>query len=165
MKVELKLSGIDGVLDTLKSLPPEVVSKRGGPVLAALRKGGRLIQAAEKSNLQATLANATDADDAASTGLLMSSVVVSRGKAPPDGRGERVLVRIKRKTYARKGKPTTTLASAQLKEYGSQQQPAEPWIRPAFNAKAHEAISTIERELVKGIDRIVAKLAAKNKGK
>jgi hypothetical protein len=165
MRVDMKLTGIDGVLDTLKSLPPELASKRGGPALAALRKGARVIQAAEKTNLQASLANATDADDAASTGLLMSSVIVSRGKALVDGKGERVLVRIKRKTYPRNGKPTTTLASAQLKEYGSSQQAAEPWIRPAFLSKAAEAIATIERDLVARLDKLVARLAAKNKGK
>ena len=38
MKVEFKLQGVDGVLATLQSLPAEVVSKRGGPVKAALRK-------------------------------------------------------------------------------------------------------------------------------
>lgn len=165
MKVEMHLSGVDGVLDTLASLPPELVSKRGGPALAALRKGARIIQAAEKTNLQASLANATDADDAASTGLLMSSVVVSRGKPPVDGKGERVLVRIKRKTYPRNGKPTTTLATAQLKEYGSSQQAAEPWIRPAFLSKAAEAIATIEQDLVARLEKLVAKLASRNKGK
>jgi hypothetical protein len=32
MAVDLKVTGIDGVLDLLRKLPPEVVSKRGGPV-------------------------------------------------------------------------------------------------------------------------------------
>mgnify|MGYP000414463326 FL=1 len=166
MKVEVKVSGLDGVLDTLKSLPAEVVSKRGGPVRAALRKGAVVIQKQEKANLQAVTVNADDPDKAASTGLLLKNVVVTRGKAPSSGKGERYLVRVKRRVYARIGsKPVTTLKTAQLLEYGSSQQPAEPWIRPAFQAKAEEAIKTVESELLRSIDRIVKKLAAKNKGR
>jgi hypothetical protein len=65
---------------------------------------------------------------------------------------------VRRKSYPRKGKTTTTLATAQLKEYGSSQQAAEPWLRPAFAAKAREAISVSETELVKALERIVKKL-------
>ena len=165
MLVEMKLTGLDGVLDTLKSLPVEVVSKRGGPVRAALRKGAVVIQKQELANLQAVLSNQTDPGERESTGLLQKNVVVTRGKPPSSGNGERYLVRVKRRTYPRAGKPVTTLKTAQLLEYGSSKQPAEPWIRPAFAAKAAQAIRTVETELVKSIDRIVKRLAAKNKGK
>lgn len=158
----MKLAGLDGVLATLQSLPPEVVSRRGGPVKYALRKGALVILKQEKANLHAATANTTDSE---STGLLLSSLIASRGKAPTSGKGERYLVRVKRKTYMRKGKAVTTLATANLLEYGSSKQAAEPFIRTAFAAKAHESIKTIERELVAGIDRVVKKLAAKNKGK
>jgi len=56
------------------------------------------------------------------------------------------------------GKAVTTLKTAQLLEYGSSKQPAEPWIRPAFQSKAAEAIRTVETELVAAIDRIATKL-------
>ncbi len=166
MKVELRLDGLKGVLSTLESLPREVVSRRGGPVLASLKKGAKVIQKQELANLQAIVNNATASGKKESTGLLQKNIVVSRGKAPTGGNGERVLVRVKRKTYARKGgKPVTTIKTASLLETGSSQQPAEPWARPAFNAKAAEAITTVERDLVDRIDKIVKKLAAQNKGK
>lgn len=166
MKVEVKITGLDGVLDTLKSLPAEVVSKRGGPVRAALRKGAVVIQKQEVANLHAVTAAATDADKRQSTGLLAKNVVVTRGKAPSSGKGERYLVRVKRRTYVRIGaKAVTTLKTAHLLEYGSSKQPAEPWIRPAFESKAEQAISTVESELARSIDRIVKRLAAKNKGR
>jgi HK97 gp10 family phage protein len=156
MKTEFRLHGVDGVLDMLRALPPEIVSKRGGPVRAALRKGARVIHRAAKANIEAK----TGEDPALSTGLLAESLVVSRGKAPAGGGGERYLVRLKRKTYpGRKGKPTTTLKSGHLLEYGSSQQPAEPWLRPAFAIKAREAIETIERDLLRSIDRITKRLA------
>lgn len=80
MKVEVKLSGVDGVLDLLKSLPPEVVSKRGGPVKLALAKGARLIRDAARQNLRAAIAENGDE----STGLLLQNVISSRGKPPAE---------------------------------------------------------------------------------
>ena len=78
--VELKVTGLDGVLDMLKKLPPEIVSKRGGPVRAALRKGALVIQKQEKANLQAIISGTNDEGERLSTGLLMDNVIVSRGK-------------------------------------------------------------------------------------
>jgi hypothetical protein len=156
--IEIKLTGVDGVLDLLKSLPPEVVSKRGGPVKNALRNGARVIYREAALNLARSTDSLTQ-DDAGSTGLLLKNLVVTRGKEPIGTKGERYLVRVRRKSYQRKGKPVTTLKTAQLLEYGSSQQPAEPWIRPAFSAKATEAIKTIERDLLTSLNLIVRKLA------
>ena len=161
MKVELQLSGLDGVLDTLRRLPPEVVSKRGGPVKAALRKGAVVVFKQAQVNLRQSLANSPRY----STGLLLKNIVVTRGKEPIGSRGERYLVRVRRKTYPGKsGKSSgqnavTTLKAAQLLEYGSSQQPAEPWLVPAFKMKAAEAIRTVEAELVRGVDRILRKIS------
>jgi len=157
-EIALKERGIDEALALLKSLPPEVVSKSGGPVKAALRAGARVIQKEAALNI----ARATDnlsSDEGGSTGLLQSSVITSRGKAPSSGKGERYLVRVKKRVYVRAGEQVTTLKTAQLLEYGSEKQPAEPWIRPAFNAKAETTIRTVQIELVKAIDRVVTKLA------
>lgn len=156
----VKLEGMDNVLDMLHQLPAEVVSKRGGPVRAALRKGAKVIQVQEIANLNAATANGST-----STGLLAKNVVVTRGKPPTDGKGERFLVRIKRKGYPNrssgKGKKlagVTTLKSAQLLEYGSSHQPAESFIRPAFKSKAAEAITTTTTSLAAAIDRIAQRL-------
>lgn len=173
MKVEIALTGVEGVLATLQSLPAEVVSKRGGPVKAALRKGALVILKQEKANLQAVMGHQVNGQQRQSTGLLLKNLIASRGKAPADGNGERYLVRVKRKTYtlgdngrARGGKGiTTTIANAQRLEYGTSRQPAESFIRTAFNSRAQEAIGVIEKELVKGIDRVVNRLASQNKGK
>lgn len=157
----LELKGLDGVLRTLQELPPEVVSKAGGPVKRALRKGALVLLQEAALNL----ARATDnlsTDDQENTGLLLSALVATRGKAPNGGNGERYLVRVKRLSYQRPGPATTTLATTNLLEYGSEKQPAEPWLRPAFAAKAQQAIQTVETELVKDIDRVVRKLARQN---
>jgi HK97 gp10 family phage protein len=155
VKAEVKLNGLEGVLDILQGLPKEVVSKRGGPVRAALRKGALKIYKPAKQYL----AISTESEE--STGLLEASLVVTRGKPPTDGKGERYLIRVKRKNYQRKGKAVTTLKTAHLLEYGSSTQPAEPWLRPAFNQNAAAAITETEQELLKSIDRIVRKLGKK----
>ena len=163
--IELRLTGVDGVLDMLRQLPPELVSKRGGPVKSALRKGAVVILKQAQANLQVVTSNETAEDKKRTTGLLAKNLIVSRGKAPNNGNGERYLVRVRRKVYPTKqgsshgGLAVTTLKAAQLLEYGSSQQPAEPWIRPAFAARAPESIRVIETELLRGLDRIVKRLA------
>lgn len=149
------IKGLDETLRALQALPREVVSKRGGPVRAALRKGAKVIQQEEVSRLRASL-------DPEASGLLADNVVVTRGKEPTGGRGERYLVRIKRRVYAgRSGEVTTTLKTAQLKEYGSEKQAAEPFIVPAFNAKARTAIDTTVTALNRSIATIAKKLGFK----
>lgn len=161
MQIEVKIEGLAGVMQTLQSLPPEIVSKAGGPVKAALKKGAQVIQAEVKKNLAAAIARGKDESE--STGLLDANVVASRGKAPTGSKGERYLVRVRRKKYSKSGAPTT-LKVAQILEYGSSRQNAEPFIRPAFEAKAQDAITTISEELVKRVDATVRRLARQNKG-
>ena len=156
MKVEFKMTGVDHVLSMLKQLPPAVVGKGGGPVLAALRKGARVLLAQERINLAKSTAGSE------TTGLLMKSLAVSRGKAPSGSKGERVVVRVRRKTYPGTGKKSgkkavTTLTSANLLEYGSSKQQAEPWIRPAFATRREEAARAIETTLVKRVTALAKK--------
>lgn len=159
MKMEAKLAGLNGVLDLLKSLPPEVVSKRGGPVKSAMRKGALVILRQAKANLQAAVSNATASGKRESTGLLLANLVAARGTPPQGLKGERYQVRVRRKGYQRKGQAVSTRKTGSLLEYGSALQPAEPWLRPAFESRAAEAIATVERELVSGLARIVKKLS------
>lgn len=161
--MEVKLQGLDGVLATLRSLPPEIVSKRGGPVKLALAKGARILRDEARQNLRAAIAQGGDEQ---STGLLEQNVVATRGKAPHGGGGERYLVRVRRKTYPdRTGKPVTTHKTAHLLEYGSLHQPATPWLRPAVLAKGEEVISVVTADLLRRIDLVVKKLAAQNNGR
>lgn len=152
VKIDFDIQGIDNVLKTLNSLPPEVVSKRGGAVKLSLAKGARLLRDEVKKNLQRVIK--TDE----STGLLHKNIISSRGKQPFGGNGERYLVRVKRKTYAgRDGRPVTTLKTANILEYGSEKQAPAPFIRPAAVAKAQQVINVVTQDLVKRVDKIAAK--------
>jgi hypothetical protein len=148
-----KLKGMDETLTMLRKLPAEVVSKNGGPVRASARKGLVVIQKQEIANLR----NSNDPD---ATDLLAKNIVVSRGKAPSGGNGERMLLRVRRKSYPNrpKGGGATTVQTAQLKEYGSEKQAPEPFIVPAFKAKVREAIEVVRVDLIKRINRIARKL-------
>lgn len=174
MKVEMNLTGVDGVLETLRSLPPEVVSRRGGVVLRALRKGASVITKQAKSNLASAINAVDDSGNPYSTGLLLKTGLSVLRKNPPSGeKGELVRIRVKRATYPnrrlrsgrRGGSKMSTNDSAWFLEYGTSKQAARPWLRPAFESKAQQAIDTVQTELKKAIDRVVKKLAQQNKGK
>ncbi len=162
MKVELQIHGIDGVLSTLEALPAEVVSKRGGPVKLALAKGARLLRDQAKDNFRRSVAQG----GADSTETTVESIVASRGKAPVGTKGERQLVRVKRRSYINaKGAKTTTLRAAQLMEYGSAAQPARPWLRPAVQRRGSQIIDVVSEDLLKRLDQITKRLAAQNGGR
>lgn len=162
MKVEVKISGIDGVLATLKALPPEIVSKRGGPVKKALSKGARLLLKKVKANLRQSIAIRGER----STGGLEKRVIASRGKAIIGGNGERYLIRVKKKDYLNAdGEITSPLMVANLLEYGSKNQPATPWLRPAVQSEGSVVIDTIKVQLVADIDKTVTSLAKLSKTK
>jgi HK97 gp10 family phage protein len=170
---EIKLTGLDGVVAMLQSLPAEVVSRRGGPVLAALRKGATVIRREEVKNLRRVTSNQTASGEKESTGLLAKSITVKRGKMLAGVNGERVVISVKRRAVVttpdgrpRTGKGiTSTVANAQRLEYGTNEQPAEPWIRPAFQAKAPEAIRTVESSLLPAIDKAVQRSLNAKKGR
>lgn len=158
MKVEVKLEGVEQTLQVLRSLPPEIVAKRGGPVKLALAKGARLLRDEARRNLQAAIAQSGDV----STGLLLQNLIASRGKAPTGAKGERYLVRVRSKSYPdRKGEAVTTRKTASLLEYGSSHQPATPWLRPAVQSKGSEVIRVVTEDLNRRIDLVVKKLARK----
>ncbi|HGM5514524.1 TPA: hypothetical protein ACKPYU_000799 [Stenotrophomonas maltophilia] len=162
MKVELQIHGIDGVLSTLEALPAEVVSKRGGPVKLALAKGARLLRDQAKDNFRRSVAQG----GADSTETTVESIVASRGKAPVGTKGERQLVRVKRRSYINaKGAKTTTLRAAQLMEYGSATQPARPWLRPAVQRRGSQIIDVVSEDLLKRLDQVTKRLAAQNGGR
>jgi HK97 gp10 family phage protein len=161
----IEIRGLEGVLHTLKSLPAELVSKRGGPVKTALRRAALVIQKQAKANIQAIMdePNQGALPHHDPSGLLRDSIIVSRDPNPrASGANERYLVRIKKKKYpaSRAGRKTvTTSMVGRLLETGTERRRPMPWMRPAFEAKKHEAVAVFVAVLTGSIDRIVRKLA------
>lgn len=183
MKVEVNMSGLDGVLETLESIPREIASKRGGPVRRALAKAAILIRDQAKSNFRAAVALPGKSGVTDSTGFTEERIIVKRRQLNK-AKGERYIVTVKSALHpsgrlysksrlykrTKKNKMTKDIALtsndiAFMMENGTAKQPATPWLRPAFAARAGEAIRTFETELLRDIQRIVKKLAAKNRGR
>lgn len=157
MKIDVNLVGVDGVLATLKALPAEVASKRGGPVKKALAKGARMLRDKARANLRAAIAQGPTTR---STGELEKRIIASRGKEPTGTKGERYLVRVRRKDYLNAdGERTNPLMTANLLEYGSSHQPATPWLRPALQSQGEVIIKAVTAQLVADIDKAVKSLA------
>lgn len=166
MKTEVKITGLDGVLNTLRALPPELVSKRGGVALASLRKGARLILNEARANLAVSTSN----NPSFSTGLSAKSLGIVRRALRGNQKGEAVRIRMKRVKYPdskskRRGRRMTTDDAAWMLEYGTVKQPAEPWLRPAVRTKGAEAVAVISEDLRRRIDLVVKKLAKMNGGR
>jgi len=152
--IEFKLTGVDQTLRLLQSLPPEIVSKRGGPVKAALAKGARFLRDKAKTRLAAAIALRGDE----STGLLLTSLIATRGRPDPGVKGERYLVRIKRKIYPnRKGQRVTTRQAGAHLEFGTEQQPATPWLRPTVLEEGRPTIDLVIADLSQRIARVIKK--------
>lgn len=156
MKMEMQLKGMDGVLSMLQRLPAETVSKRGGPVKASLAKGARFLRDRYKEKLHAAIQSGPTTR---STGELEKRVIASRGKAPTGGKGERYLVRIKKRDYINAdGVRTNPLMTANLQEYGSRHQPATPFARPTAIQHSEEAIRIVTEDLGKRVEALAKKL-------
>lgn len=154
------LHGLDDVLAKLKALPPEIVSKRGGPVKSALRKGAAVVRDEWRSQVQRVIDEPNvNAEPTESTGLLKESIAVTRDSKPQaSGANERYVVRVRNRKYPDK-KETTTAQVARLLEYGSEKMTAKPWATPGYMVSRQRALDTVVSELTKGIDRIVKRLS------
>jgi HK97 gp10 family phage protein len=167
MKYEFNLKGGKELVKMLHELPAELVSKRGGPVRLALRKAAMAIRDEESRRFQALTSH-----DPENTGLLDRSIIAKRGRVDPGFKGEKYIVTFKRYVYLKsflsnvkklgtgqKMDTVTTRKTAQIFEYGSSHQSPRPFIRPAFNAKAGEAVDIFMSELKRRIDIINKKVA------
>lgn len=170
--MSIKVEGADGVIELLKMLPPEMVSKRGGPVKSALRKAALVIQKEAKKNVR-LLIEAPNKDNRpnVSTGALERSIIVSRGRPPVNGNGERYIVYVPKlarsysntKSNLRKHRVGKTYFMdpptyyGRMLETGTVKMRAHRWLEPAAIVKRQEAVSTFTRELSASIDRLLRK--------
>jgi len=163
-----KLEGLEGVLATLRSLPPEMVSKNGGPVRVAVRKAANIIREEAKSQMTARGNSPGQTARNYATGFTAKQIISKRTRLTKI-KGERFVVTVRPVPHPsgnRIGKrPIKANDVAFIMENGSATQPAEPWMRPAYATKKDLAMQTMELELKAGIDRVVKKLARQNKGK
>ena len=159
------LHGVDDLLAKLKSLPPEIVSKRGGPVKSGLRKGGVVIQKAAQAKIRALVQKPEDSGYV-STDLLAQSVVVRRDSRPERaGANERYRVLISRgrkfiypETLSEEYE-IRTIMTARYLEFGTEQRAPTPWMTPAYFEARQDALNTTITEITRGVKRIIRRLS------
>lgn len=167
MAVEtVRIEGLEPVLKTLRELGP-AAGQRGGPVRLALRKAAVLVQKQVIANLNAVILEPNEGDlPSKSTGLLAANIAITRSKPAPGTKGERMLVRVRRKAYPKSGKKTvTTPQVARLLEYGTAKMRPHPFIRPAFDSTKQQALTTFATELPKALLALQKRIAKKNGAK
>ena len=139
------VKGLDGFLETLKVLPPEIVSKSGGPVRTALRKAAVVFQKEAISNVQLIVDQPNkDGSTPENSKTLERAIVVSR-KKPRGFKGEVFQVRVKRGAKAPNG--ITANKYGGVLEFGYEGVAAKPWLRPAFESNKQAALDTFVSEM------------------
>ena len=162
------LEGLRGTLDMLKRLPPELVSKNGGPVKLALKKAAEVLRDAARANVQRIIDEPNlDEQATKSTGLLKKSIVAARGKMPPGLKGERYSVRIRKnqKYPETRGKGLTAVQIGRQLEEGTERRDPKPWLRPAFDEKKGAAVDTFVSEVNRRGQALIDKLDREAKAK
>lgn len=162
------LEGLRGTLDMLKRLPPELVSKNGGPVKLALKKAAEVLRDAARANVQRIIDEPNlDEQASKSTGLLKKSIVAARGKMPPGLKGERYSVRIRKnqKYPETRGEGLTAVQIGRQLEEGTERRSPKPWMRPAFDEKKGAAVDTFVSEVNRRGQALIDKLDREAKAK
>lgn len=170
----VRIEGLDGVLAVLRSLPGELVSKRGGVIRLAARKAAKIIADQAKANVRAVVAEPNiGGRPSKSTGALERSIVVSRSRTTGNAKGEAVIVKMKgskKRKYAgnkrnvRKGRAGQTYETApptyygSILEKGSSRMRPHPWMRPAFDSKKTEALETFVSDLKNRLSAVIKRL-------
>lgn len=148
LRVEVK--GLRELGEALKALPAEIASKGGGPLSRALRASANVIRDEAR-----TLAPVDLIDD---DGVhLRDSIKVQRDPKPGNVT-ERMVVKVR---FKRGDKVPRNYM--RFLEFGTELQPAQPFLRPAFDAKKDEALQVFVGQLSKGI-AAAARKVARSKG-
>lgn len=155
----VEVQGLAELAETLKALPAEIASKRGGPLARALRKAADVFR--DDARERAPERDTTVGDETFPPGRLKRAIVTRRDPRPKDVT-ERMLVTV------RNGRSRTDPRGAfywKFVEFGtigkqSPDQEAQPFMRPAFDSNATQAIDTFKQEFAEQVNK-AAKKAAK----
>lgn len=159
---EVKVEGLEGLLDALKKLGKEA-SKNGGPARKALFAGAKVIRDAARENAPVQ------------TGAMKKNIVAARDRKPQiAGAAEQYFVGVKggaRKPYAnskknvrsgKAGKTYETQGSTyywRFVEFGTAKMPARPFLVPAFEQNKELALEQVAKTMWKEVDKLAAKVA------
>lgn len=157
----VRITGLSEALRMLEGMPADIVSKRGGPVRAALRKAAVILQKEAQANVQRIMDTPNIGGPDRATGTLKKNIGVRRAK-PIGFRGEVYLIDVRgraRYPVDRAGTRFNRVRDvAFMLELGTERREPIPFMRPAFDAKRVQAVETFKVELFKAIDRAYRKI-------
>ena len=166
----VRIEGLESVLKTLRELPAEVVSKNGGPVRAALRKGAVIIQNRRWPMCRRSSIRRTSMDVSVSNRPGKKSIRIKRVRPLNKQRGEAFIVSVRSQRYPnrtiqrkgpQRGGPENQRRAVHAGG-GDRTQKGDARMRPAFEAKRARRCRCLNHGLPRAIDRAVKKLAKRN---
>lgn len=147
---QIKIEGLEQLVKNLRQLPKEL---QGKPLQQAVGRASRVVRdEAKKRAPQGSYANRSE--NAPEPGRLHENIVSAKRKSQGGADMEYlVMVRTRGKKDSRKN-----AWYWHFLEFGTSKQPAQPFLRPAFEAKKSEALQEMVKYLRKGIERAAKKL-------
>jgi HK97 gp10 family phage protein len=147
----------DGFLDLLEKLPAELVSKRGGPVLAGLRRGGNVMRKAWREEIDRLIAEPNIGKQYIASGTYQKSIRVVRMRRPERvGANEAVRVTVPGNATYPDGERVAMVAG--VLEAGTEHMEAKAPMRKAFDARKGEVLQAVISGMDAGIQRAIKKL-------
>lgn len=157
--VKVKVNGLAALAEALKALPPEIASKNGGPLKTALRAAAVVIQTDAKTRAPVL------------SGVTRDAISVLRDPRPGNVT-ERYVVkptrsrRVQRIVQTKDGnKGSNSAWYWHFIEFGTKFITARPFMRPAFDSQADNALNAFIAKLQAGIKRAAAKVARGKRGR
>lgn len=157
--VQFKINGVNALLARMRALPVELRAK---PTRSALGKAARVVRA------QAQL-NAMWLDDR-ETGRKIADNIVQRVRSRYEKRTGDVMISVgvaTEKGRIPKGNPDDGAKGNtphwHLLELGTEKMAAQPFLRPAAEAKAAEAVDVFASEMDKALTRLAKRMAKQGK--
>jgi HK97 gp10 family phage protein len=143
---EFQITGLDPVLKKLAALQGKQMLSA---IRSALTKGARIPRDAARRK-------AASFDDPESPSNIAKNIV-TRYSGKRSKREGGVVVQVGVAGGARPAKGNEDTGHWRLKEFGTSQMPADPFMRPALSDNAEKVTSEFAGDLDKAIDKIVAK--------
>lgn len=153
----VEVHGLKELADALRALPAELASKNGGPLAKSLRAAGNLIR--DEAKRRAPVLEGES--KYRKPGTVRDAIRTRRDRIQAPGAAETFEVYVKQAKGAKRG----TFSKDdpfywRFVEFGTKKMAAEPFLRPAFEAKKEEALAKFEATLKGAIDKANAKVSA-----
>lgn len=155
----VKVTGLDETVKALRALPSEFSGRNGGPVRGALfaatspmRDEAVRLAPEDTGNLKRNIMIVRDRNPRSSNAAERYMIAIRVGRRSNRVKRAYRLGRINSKLRALTG---TDAWYGIFKEFGTAKMPAEPFLRPAFEARKMQALSVFSVELRKSVNRAV----------